>query len=190
MKLSATLTFASILLASSLANQSIANDLDVRINNDAIHGNISIFEEDSELLYGLGYFYKDADPSISVANVDLQSRGQTALGNMPTTVGLGIQANYFKQDHIKGTAVGLGGSVRVNIPDVPGVSLETAAHFAPDVVAFGDAKRFMRFRGQINYRVIRSADLSAGYRYMNTKLENGGKVTLESGLFVGLKLNF
>lgn len=181
------LTLCSFLLASSI---SLANDFDLRISDDALHANLAIFDEYSELKYGMGYFYKDADESINIVNVDLHSQGQTAIGNLPTTVGLGIQADYFKENNLKGSAVGIGGNVRVNLPSAPGLSIESEAHYAPDVLAFSDAKSFGRFRAQANYRIIRTADISAGYRYIRAKLTSGRKRTLESGLFVGLKLKF
>lgn len=181
--------FLSIALVAG-SSAALGNDFDLRVSDDALHANIAFINPDSGLMYGLGYFYKDADEEINVINMDLHSRGQTALGNMPTTVGLGVQGVYFKEDTFEGSALGLGANVRVNLPDAPGLSLETEAHYAPDVLAFSDAKRFLRFRLQANYRVIQTADISAGYRYLNAKPENGKARTLESGLFVGLKLNF
>ena len=180
--------FQSFLLVFSF--ELLANDLDLRISDDALHANVGIDDEYSELMYGMGYFYKDANNSVNVVNIDLHSQGQTAMGNLPTTVGLGVQGNYFKEGDIKGSAVGVGGLVRVNLPSAPGVSLESSLHYAPDVLAFSDAKNFSRLRMQANYRIIRSADISAGYRYMKTKLTNGDKNTLESGFFLGLKLKF
>jgi len=179
-----------IALAITFSASPYANDFDLRISDDALHTQLTLSEYDSALRYGMGYFYKDADQSVNVFNVDLHSKGQTVVGNLPASVGVGVEANYLKVGDIKGSAIGLGGSLRLNIPETPGLSLETAAHFAPDVLAFEDAKRYFRGRTQVNYRVIETADLSVGYRYQNVKLIDGQKRTLESGLFVGLKLNF
>lgn len=174
----------------ALTTAASASDFDLRISDDALHLNLAIVDDYSALSYGGGYFYKDNDDAIHVVNLDLHSQGQTALGNFPTTVKVGIQANYFDEDGIDGAAIGLGGSARINLPDAPGLSWESQAHFAPEVLAFDDAKRFARLSTQLNYRVIQTADLNAGYRYLNTKLKNGTKRTFESGWFVGLRLNF
>lgn len=181
-----------VLLASAgmLTNDVHANDFDLRISDDALHLNLAIVDDYSALSYGGGYFYKDNDEAIHIVNLDLHSQGQTALGNFPTTVKVGIQGNYFDEDGVDGAAIGLGGSVRINLPDTPGLSWESQGHFAPDVLAFDDAKRFARLSTQLNYRVIQTADLNAGYRYINTKLNDGTKRTFESGWFVGLRLNF
>ena len=181
------ITFGAVLLSASTGH---CDEFDLRLSDDAVHTNIAFENEESQIKYGGGYFYKDADNSINILNFDLHSNGQTAIGNLPTTVGLGIQGNAFKESSVKGSAIGLGGSVRVNLPDAPGLSLETSLHFAPDVLAFSQAKRFTRARIQANYRVIRTVDISGGYRYVNTKLKSGEKHTFESGLFLGLKLVF
>ena len=81
--------------------------------------------------------------------------------------------------------------MRVNTPEVPGLSFETDIHYAPEVLAFGDSDEFRRLRLQVNYRVIESADISLGYRYLNVGDEKtSGNYTFESGAFLGLKLTF
>jgi len=186
------LLVASLLTSSSIMCSSVsANEFDMRISDDAIHGNFSFFKKDSNAQFGLGYFYKDEDEAINVMNIDLHTKGQTAIANLPTTVGIGFSANLFKAGEFKGSAVGIGGSVRVNIPESPGLSIETALHYAPSVLAFGDSDEFRRFRLQMNYRIIESADISLGYRYLNVGHEKtNNNHTLESGAFLGLKLSF
>lgn len=186
------LAHASILCSTTFMFSSvIANELDLRVSDDAIHANFSIAKEDSDAQFGAGYFYKNEDHAINILNLDLHTKGQTAIANLPTTVGVGIQANLFKEDSFKGSAVGIGGSMRVNIPETPGLSLETALHYAPKVLAFGDSDEFRRFRLQANYRIIESADISLGYRYLNVGVEKANaNHTFESGAFLGLKLSF
>ncbi len=186
------LLIASILGSSTLLCTSVtANEFDLRISDDAIHGNFAISKEDSNAQFGIGYFYKDEDDAINIMNIDLHTKGQTAIANMPTTVGIGFSGNLFKEGDFKGSAIGIGGSVRINIPEAPGVSVESALHYAPDVLAFGDSDEFRRFRLQANYRIIESADISLGYRYLNVGVEDLDKNhTFESGAFLGLKLTF
>lgn len=186
----ALLYLVSALASATMASSASANDFDLRISDDALHLNLAVVDDYSALAYGGGYFYKDNDDAIHVVNLDLHSQGQTALGNFPTTVKVGIQGNYFDEGGVDGAAIGLGGSARINLPDAPGLSWESQAHFAPEVLTFDDAKRFARLSTQLNYRVIQTADINAGYRYLNTKLKDGTKRTFESGWFVGLRLKF
>ena len=182
----------SLILSASVATQTaLANEFDMRISDDAIHANYSVSNNANTGQFGLGYFYKNEDEAINILNLDLHTKGQTAIANLPTTVGIGFQGNVFKEDELKGSAIGIGGSVRVNLPEVPGLSIETALHYAPEVLAFGDSDEFRRFRFQFNYRIIENADLSIGYRYLNVGIEEADKnYTFESGAFLGVKLSF
>jgi len=193
--LSTTKLLPALLLALSVntLTSSIvsANELDLRISDDAIHGEFTLSEHDSKTLFGLGYFYKNDDNAINIINANLHAKGQTAIGNLPATIGLGFQANFFKEDEFKGSAVGIGGSLRLNIPSVPGISFETALHYAPSVLSFGDSDEFRRFRIQGNYTIIQNADISLGYRYLNVGIEDtNNNHSFESGAFLGMKLKF
>lgn len=169
---------------------SYASDLDLRLSNSAVHTNFTFDRSRSKAKFGLGYFYKDDKYSVNLVNVDLHVKGQSVIGNLPATIGLGFEGNMYKFGDFKGSAVGLGGSLRLNIPSVPGLSVETNLHYAPDVLSYGDADEFRRFRTQANYRIIENADVSLGYRYINAGLEETSKnVNLESGVYLGLKLN-
>jgi hypothetical protein len=169
--------------------QLTANELDLRINDNSVHVNYAAANDST--MFGLGYFYKDSSASTNIINTDLHAKGQTAIGNLPMTIGIGFQGNFFKKNNFKGSAVGLGGSLRINIPEVVGLSVETALHYAPEVLSFGDADEFRRFSLQTNYHIIQNADISAGYQYLNAGHEDtNSNHTIESGLFIGMKLKF
>ncbi|MFT7186247.1 MAG: hypothetical protein ACI84K_001645 [Pseudohongiellaceae bacterium] len=171
------------------STQLTANELDLRINDDAIHANYATANEST--MFGLGYFYKESSSSTNIINTDLHAKGQTAIGNLPMTIGVGFQGNFFKKDHFRGSTVGLGGSLRINIPEALGLSIETALHYAPEVLSFGDADEFRRFRLQANYHIIQNADISVGYHYLNVGNEDiNSNHTLESSVFIGMKLKF
>jgi len=181
--------FVLLFILSSLSSVSFANELDLRISDDSLHGNYTLSNHDSKTVFGLGYFYKNDDNAINVVNADLHAKGQTAIGNLPTTVSMGFQGNFYKEEEFKGSAIGVGGTIRINIPSAPGISLESALHYAPKVLAFGDSDEFRRFRIQTNYRIIENADISIGYQYLNVGVEaNGENHAFESGAFLGMKL--
>ncbi|KZY28803.1 MULTISPECIES: YfaZ family outer membrane protein [unclassified Oleiphilus] len=166
-----------------------ADEIDLRLSNDAVHGNYTKDNSRSKARFGMGYFYKDDDYTTNILNVDLHAKGQTVIGNMPATVAIGFESNFFKIEDFKGTAVGIGGSLRLNLPSAPGLSFETDLHYAPKVLSFGDSDEFSRFRTQVNYRIIENADIAFGFRYMNVGSELDGKnETLESGVYLGLQL--
>jgi YfaZ precursor len=181
---------ASFMILISAAASVSAAELDFRLSNDTIGGGIESNSPESELSVGFEHFYKDADKSINISSLNLHTKGQTVLGNMPTTVALGMQGVYMKEDTFKASAIAFGGSMRVNLPSSPGLSIQGQVHYAPDIVAFGDSDSYTKVRTQLNYRVIRSADISAGYQYLQSGIKAGGNRTFESGLYLGLKIIF
>ena len=180
-----------LLCSSLLSSAALGGEVAFRISNDTIGGGIEGDLGSSGLVAGFEHFYKDRNKSINISNVNLHIKGQTAIANMPTTVMLGLEATHMKEGKFKGSAIAFGGNVRVNIPASPGLSTELRGHYAPNIVAYGDSDRYTHLRAQINYRIIQTADLSLGYQYLNTGVEDSSKDrTFESGLFVGLKLSF
>ena len=172
-----------------LTTHTDANDLDIRLNNDAVHTNFTLDSSRAKAKFGLGYFYKDDKYSTNIVNATLHAKGRTAINNMPTSVSVGFEGNFFKLDNFKGSAAGIGGSARVNIPSVPGLSVESDLHYAPKVLSFGDSNEFRRFRLQSNYRIIENADIAIGYRYINVGSEQSNdNTTIESSIYLGLQL--
>jgi len=189
MKVSKLLLAASITIpliaGSTVAN---ANDASLRISNDSVHTQVNLSPNNANIDFGAGYMYHEG--SRHIINIDMHAKGQTAIGNLPTTAGIGVQATGFDDKKIDGGALGLGGFARLNIPSVPGLSLEGALHYAPSILSFGDADDLTRVRAQVNYRVIQNADVFLGYHYLNTDLDGGSDVTLDKGIFAGMKLLF
>ncbi len=182
------LTVASslpLIIATSAAQ---ASDFSLRVSDDSAHAQVNLSNNAANMDFGAGYMYHDG--SRHILNIDLHAKGQTAVGNLPTTAGVGVQFTGFEDDDLDGAAVGLGGFARVNIPTVPGLSFEGALHYAPTILSFSDADEMTRLRIQGNYRIIQNADVFLGYHYLNADLDGGSDVTLDEGVFVGMKLMF
>ncbi|MCH2159397.1 MAG: YfaZ family protein [Oleiphilaceae bacterium] len=174
----------------ALSSLSYAGGASFRISNDTIGGGIDGQIGETDLVAGFEHFYKDESESVNISNINLHTQGQTAISNLPTTVLLGLEATHMKEGEFKASAVAFGGAVRINLPSTPGLSVETRLHYAPDILAYGDSDEFKRFRAQLNYRVIQSADLSLGYQYLNAGIKDAGDRTFESGYFIGLGMKF
>lgn len=180
------LIIVSMILTTNLS----AGELGFRISNDTIGGGIEGNVGESDLFAGFEHFYKDKETSINISNINIHTKGQTVIGNLPTTVMLGLEATHMKEGEFKASALAFGGNLRINLPATPGLSAEARLHYAPDIVAYGDSDRYIRGRAQVNYRVIRNADISLGYQYLNTGIEGERERTFESGYYLGLGLRF
>lgn len=166
-----------------------ASDVDLSLTDDSVKGQVNFFNTNSDIQLGTGYTYHKG--SRHIGNVDFHAQGRTALGNLPTTAGIGMRALGWDDDGLDGGAVGLGGFGTVNIPDVPGLSVHGALHYAPSILSFGDSDDLTSLELRVSYRVIRNAELFGGYRYLNTELDGSSRdVDLDDGLMAGMKIFF
>ncbi|WP_303290665.1 YfaZ family outer membrane protein [Marinobacter sp. SS5-14b] len=178
-------------LALSLATAPVmAADLDLSLTNDSVKGQVNFFGTQEELQLGAGYTYREG--SRHIGNVDFHAQGRTALGNLPTTAGIGMRGIAWDDDQVDGGAIGLGGFATVNIPDVPGLSFGGNLHYAPSILSFGDSDDMTSLELRGSYRVIRNAEVFLGYRYLNTELDFAGNpdINLDEGVLAGMKIFF
>lgn len=168
----------------------LASDLDLSLTNDSVKGQVNFFSAQDDLQLGAGYTYHEG--SRHIANVDFHAQGRTALGNLPTTAGIGLRGIGWDDDHVDGGALGLGGFATVNVPDVPGLSFTGSLHYAPSILSFGDSDNMTSVEVRGSYRVIRNAEVFAGYRYLNTELDVAGSpdINLDEGVMAGMKIFF
>ena len=177
-----------LILLSLASSSAFAADADLSLTNDSAKGQVNFFETNSDIQLGAGYTYHEG--SRHIGNIDFHAQGRTALGNLPTTAGLGVRALGWEDDKLDGGAVGLGGFATVNIPDAPGLSFTGGLHYAPSILSFGDSDDMTSLELRANYRVIRNAEVFVGYRYLNTNFEGSGDLNLDEGVMAGMKLFF
>ena len=186
MRTTRLLATATLLVTSS----AMASDFGVSLAEDSMRGVFNYAVSSQPINFGLGYTHHDG--SRNMADLSLHATGQTALLNMPTTVGIGGMIMGFDDEDTdtNGGGVGFGGFVRMNIPKVPGLGFNAAAHYAPTITSFGDADGMTNFETSLSYRVIKNAEVSAGYRFYETDFDPSGELTLDEGGFLGMRLFF
>ncbi|GAA3973464.1 YfaZ family outer membrane protein [Allohahella marinimesophila] len=165
-----------------------ASELDIALSEDSVAVDLRFLNEERSLRSSAGIVYREGGSR--VFDLELLALGQTAIGNLPTTVGIGGQLDLFNGDDLEGGALPIGGFVQFNIPQVPGLGYTAAAFVAPSITAFGDADRFWRFDTKVTYRIIRAADVYLGYRHLHAKAEEGSDVSLEESFHLGFRLQF
>ena len=90
-----------VLILTITSVSTLASELAFRISDDTVGGGLEGYVGESDLFAGFEHFYKDKNESINISNLNLHTKGQTALGNMPTTVMLGLEASYMKEGEFK-----------------------------------------------------------------------------------------
>lgn len=105
-------------------------------------------------------------------------------------VGLGGKLVYFDADEEDGGALALGGHLRLYWPHAERFELSATVHYAPDVVAFGDAEEYLEAGLSAGYRVLDRATVYLGVRKVRAEFESFSSVTLDSGLHAGFHFSF
>ena len=179
----------SLMVLSLAAAPAFAGDVDLSLTNDSVKGQVNFFGTNNDIQLGTGYTYHEGGRDIF--NADFHAQGRTAIGNLPTTAGIGMRGIFWDQGRADGGALGLGGFATVNIPNVPGLSFTGGQHYAPSILSFGDSDDMTSLELRGSYRVIRNAEVFAGYRYLNTDIENSSRdVNLDEGVMAGMKIFF
>ena len=182
--------FVALLL--SLAGTAAADSLDLNLNNDAARLTFSWDARDDKLTFDAGWLHHQ--DTGDVAHVGLHLVDFAASGPGAPEVGIGGKLFYIDGEtspsSSQGGALGLGGFFRYNFPDADRFGVVGSLYFAPDVVAFGDAEGYLEATLGFSYDVLRDADLYLGARYVKAKFENQPDLTIDTGLHVGIRLNF
>ncbi len=170
----------------------LADSLELNLNNDAARLTFSWDARDDKLTFDAGWLHHQETGD--VAHVGLHLVDFAASGPAAPEVGIGGKLFYVDGETLpsssSGGALGLGGFFRYQLPQADRFGIRGHVYFAPDVVAFGDLQRYMEFGVGISYDVLRDADIYVGVRYVNAEFENQPDLTIDTGLHIGLRLNF
>src|SRR5690554_2930809 len=108
-------------------------------------------------------------------------------------IGIGAKLHVAHLDRMdKDTgAVGVGGFFRYGLPVNPDVGIAGYIYYAPSVLSFSDTENMINSDLRLQYSVIPSARVYAGYRYVGIRLEGPSKRhKLGNGFHLGLTIDF
>ncbi|MCP1726393.1 hypothetical protein J2T60_000358 [Natronospira proteinivora] len=88
-----------------------------------------------------------------------------------------------------GLALAIGGYFRYTIPNMNRLGIGGDLYHAPSIVSGGDLERYTQWAIRGEYQILRQANVYLGYRQVRPDF-GGGSETLDSGIHVGLRLNF
>lgn len=127
-----------------------------------------------------------------VLAVGFHITGNAATQARPINAGLGGRLYFIdaKRADADGAVLGIGGFFDAKLPDYDRIGFGGHLYFAPDVLAFGDADDFFDVSLHASYAVLRQGDIYLGVRNVQGSFEDGGDVTIDTGLMLGFRLNF
>lgn len=179
--------FSGLLLSTSM-NSMAGGSLDLSLSDDTVRVEYDATKANSGLHLSAGIMHDIDDGdliSLGLHVVDVRE------ANSPLYIGVGGKIFGFKGDDVSGGALGVGGFVSYDIPQIPDVGVSGYAYYAPNVVSFGDTENLTDADVRVSYSIIPTARVYLGYCYSAFKIKDVKKTAeLDQGFHLGLKVDF
>jgi len=185
----------ALLLASLISVSTVsAQEIDMTLSNDSAqfryitHSNAGF--GDSEIDFGV--LYTNSDEVMGM--LGLMVVDDAGSGSPGLKVGLGIKAftvSATKAGDFDAAALSLGAELNYTLPGFSDrLALNGQIFYAPDIVSFMDANRYMYSTARIEYEVLPQAVVYLGYRRVRIGLSAMPSVTLDSDTHLGVQFYF
>jgi hypothetical protein len=103
---------------------------------------------------------------------------------------VGLGGDDFNLGDLGGGALALGGMFEARLPTFNRIGAVLYAYGAPKASSFGDLEGYLEYSAGLDYQVLQSASLYAGYRQLKVDVKDQGNRTLDNGWHLGLRLTF
>jgi hypothetical protein len=163
-----------------------AGSVDVNLSNDTIEAKYYANAGAADWTFGALYNRDTRDRAL---NVGLLATGDSAIGNSRLEGGLGGKLYSVTVGNADVVALALGGQVRW-FPGNGSFALATYAFYAPHVVTLMDGQRFYDVGVRAEVEVIRNSSVYIGYRQVQAELDDGSRLNVDKGAFVGMQIKF
>ena|SRR5690554_2228823 len=178
-----TLAVAAIALSTTaLAGGSI----DVALSDQSIRGEHGAARVGTGAYITIGGWYRQDEGSLVSGGfhaIDPTNQRPELIG------GIGGKGFLFKVlEENTSVAVGLGGFVRHNPPQLNWVGAEVSAYYALPVLAFGDLSDFFDVQARLTYLVLPQARLFVGYSDSRANYER--ERILDSTVTIGFRVRY
>jgi len=171
-----------------------AQEIDMTLSNDSAqfryitHSNAGF--GDSEIDFGV--LYTNSDEVMGM--LGLMVVDDAGSGSPGLKVGLGIKAftvSATKAGDFDAAALSLGAELNYTLPGFSDrLALNGQIFYAPDIVSFMDANRYMYSTARVEYEVLPQAVVYLGYRRVRIGLSEMPSVTLDSDTHLGVQFYF
>lgn len=186
-----SLALASTTLLTMVSAPAWADAIDINLgDNSAQLQYSSAMGRDSlgKSEFHMGFIYTDQDNLFGDAGILVKNEVGSGLPGV--TVGVGIKGLMATSDSQEAVALALGGQVRFSPPSASRFGIAGQFYFAPDIVTFGDADRFIETGVRLEYEILPQAVAYLGYRKIKFGLETAPDTVLDEGAHVGVKITF
>lgn len=175
-----------LIFAAAAANNASANTISAEINNETVKLEYKGFNRSNGSVMSAGILYHEDNGEVYSLGLSVESQIQ---GQRNLYGGLGGKLYYIEADGPSGAALGLGGHVRYDIPNVKGLSLFTEAYYSPQVLSFNDIEHFSDFTVAVKYKMLEQGSVFVGYRKVHVDFDFDDHADIDEGAFFGIQLS-
>ncbi|MBT4837420.1 MAG: hypothetical protein HON94_08745 [Methylococcales bacterium] len=172
--------------------QAFATEFEFKLNNDMAELGLSQFQ--SNLLNGVNVganlLFNEKNDIVVSGRLLTGSSAQYEKANIQT--GIGVKAYGFALDEKNNQfySIALGARVRLNQLNQTPFSFSAEAYFAPDITTSGLADGVREISVNGDMKISKNAYAFLGLRQLSISQSNAGNYKLDSGLHLGVQLNF
>lgn len=174
----------------SLATAAVADSIDINLSDDVAQfqyvapmGNVG--QGKSE--FHAGFLYNDSNNALVDAGLLVMSKEDSASD---VSVGVGVKVLAARINTNNAVSLALGGQVRYSPSADKKIGVVGQLYFAPDIVTFADADRYIETGVDLEYRVMPQATAYVGYRKVKFGIKTAQDETLDEGAHVGVRVAF
>jgi len=170
------------------------NDTDVEVGAKFDMGQFNHSIEPDTMFFGAKFLNADKEHSSDRnASIDpyfeLNFLMQRPIGNAGMTFGLGMKFNYTKE--YATAPLGLEFAYKIPAPKLIPMYLHGSLYYAPNVLAFNNAKDFLEYRMGYDIEVIKNGHITLGYRNLDTNYDGvNGEFNYNRSWYLGFKIGF
>lgn len=192
-----------LLLTLALGTAAFAmHDASINLNNEDIElkGSLDIGElnrSDFPDMYFLTLGVLDVDnddDADQLIHAGFQLR-QEIRGVQGLKFGIGIKGTYTKVGNLKHSSIPIGVELGYTLPfdSVIPIVLSGSVDYAPSVLSYKDADRYMEKRVELGFQIIEQGTLFVGYRKIDLDFDENagnGDYTYSDTGYIGFKVRF
>ncbi|HVA54363.1 MAG TPA: YfaZ family outer membrane protein [Gammaproteobacteria bacterium] len=167
-----------------------ADNLDINLGSNAASVNFSTSLTSTGLEGDLGYLHHT--DQVDIGSAGLMVVGDSNPVGSPFIFAVGGKLFFIspKQNIGNGTVLGLGGRFNYTWPSYNRFTIGGELYYAPKIVSFNNADRYLQYGVNAGYEILRNAELYVGYRHISVAFTGTSTLTLDSTFMVGLNLSF
>ena len=182
--------YLMFVLALGLSANAVAQEVDVTLSNNSalfryIHKTNSDYGQTES---DIGFLYTETNDFLIMLGI--QAKGEAGSGSPGLTAAVGVKGFTANTDSYDLAALGIGGELHFSPQPLPRLGFRGQVYYAPDIVAFIDAKNLTYITGSVEYEVLPQATVYLGYRNAKSDIRKQGSATIDSDTHIGLRIVF